>query len=55
LVRGKSRDLAPNEKIELLVKSREIFDRLRKSMILSKSDFTSLLLIDILFKLREAL
>ena len=49
------RYLAPNSKIELLLKSIEIFDRLRTLLINSKANFTSISLINILFRLSETL
>jgi len=55
LVRGDIRDLAPKDKIELLVKLSEILDRLRRLLIKFKRDFASVSPLQTLFRLRKAL
>jgi len=53
--KGDRRDLAPIDKIELLVKVSEILDRLRRLLIKFKRDFVSVSPIHIYLRLRQTL
>jgi len=55
LAKGDNRDLAPKDKIELIVKLSEILDRLKRLLIKFKRDYVSLSPIHIYLRSRQTL